>query len=138
MLDINKDPDAWVAPGPRNVERPDNSALGPIWKPTLSRYQVAAMRPYGCWRCTDGREVLFNRRYRPILERRPGQSVRAIAAHQWVLWVQQIWFYNEQTPEPVRRQRTNAVLMQWGLPQLPKRVPAQALDGNPWVEVLAC
>jgi RecA-family ATPase len=30
--------------------------------------------PYGKWTCADGREVLFNRSYWPILERRPAQQ----------------------------------------------------------------
>lgn len=136
MLDINKDHGAWRTPWPRSLTGPAELRALPGQNKPLSRYAVAAMRPYGMWTCADGREVIFNRRYRPILERRPGQRVRAIAAHQWVPWISQIWFYNEQTPEPVRRQRTNTVLMEWGLPLLPKRVPAQAVDGNPWVAVV--
>jgi len=27
---------------------------------------------YGLWRCADGREVLFDREYDPIMARRPG------------------------------------------------------------------
>jgi hypothetical protein len=30
--------------------------------------------PYGIWICADGREVLFNRAYTPIWQRRPGQT----------------------------------------------------------------
>lgn len=41
-------------------------------------------RLYGLWRCEDGREVLFNRGYRPIWERRPGQAARMADPKEWV------------------------------------------------------
>src|ERR1019366_697539 len=30
--------------------------------------------PFGKWTCADGREVLFNRNYKPIWQRYPGQA----------------------------------------------------------------
>jgi len=33
--------------------------------------------PYGRWVCADGREVIFNREYWPILQRYPGEPVKA-------------------------------------------------------------
>jgi hypothetical protein len=33
--------------------------------------------PYGLWTCPDGREVLFNRDYRSVLERRGGRVTAA-------------------------------------------------------------
>ena len=36
------------------------------------------MRPYGMWTVADGRQVLFNRNYRPILERYPGAPAKAV------------------------------------------------------------
>ncbi len=36
-----------------------------------------AMVPYGRWTCADGRQVLFNHQYWPILERRLGEPVTA-------------------------------------------------------------
>ena len=41
-------------------------------------------RLYGRWRCRDGREVLFNRGYRPLWERRPGQPVAIANPKEWV------------------------------------------------------
>src|SRR5262245_31093525 len=42
------------------------------------------MVPYGKWTCADGREVLHNRAYRPILEKYPGQPARAARSGEWV------------------------------------------------------
>jgi hypothetical protein len=50
------------------------------------------MRPYGMWTCADSRQVLFNRRYRPILERRPGQPVRAIGYMIVTVTLRAMWY----------------------------------------------
>ena len=50
--------------------------------------------PYGMWCCADGRQVLFNREYKPIWERRGGPAVAA-AGSEWVEWLRQEWFYGE-------------------------------------------
>jgi hypothetical protein len=52
---------------------------------------------YGAWRCKNGREVLFNRFYEPILERQsPQQSAVDACATEWVKdIVSQAWFYTE-------------------------------------------
>lgn len=60
--------------------------------------------PYGQWTCEDGREVLFNREYQPILEIRDG--VRAYCDHnEWVgkhsPIVKTQYFYDDLT-SPVR------------------------------------
>jgi hypothetical protein len=41
-------------------------------------------RLYGRWRCYDGREVLFNRSYQPLWERRAGQPVEMANPSEWV------------------------------------------------------
>jgi hypothetical protein len=99
-----------------------------------------AALPYGQWTCADGRRVLFNRRYRPILERLPDGQVRAMN-YQWVTFIRQTWFYNEQTEPRERWRNANGALARWGLPPLPKR-PWRRLGeypphhGNPWLSIL--
>lgn len=72
--------------------------------------------PYGVWQAADGREVLFNRRYIPLFERRPGGPVTAADPAEWVLFVRQAWFYNDGHTETERRERARAALRAWGLP----------------------
>jgi hypothetical protein len=50
--------------------------------------------PYGMWICADGREVLHNRRYKPIWERRDG-IVSAAHRNEHVEHVAAIWFYDD-------------------------------------------
>src|SRR5260221_14513443 len=52
--------------------------------------------PYGCWTCADGREVLFNRRYVPIYERRPGEPARVADHDEWVPWTEQRWLFTDR------------------------------------------
>lgn len=50
--------------------------------------------PYGCWTCDGGREVLFNRFYKPIWQRIDG-AVLAADADEWIRWTSQQWFYSD-------------------------------------------
>jgi hypothetical protein len=58
--------------------------------------------PYGMYVCADGREVLFNRLYEPILQRRPGEGVSEIDRKEYVESIRQGWLYGgghwEDTP----------------------------------------
>jgi hypothetical protein len=63
--------------------------------------------PYGLWTCADGREVLFNRYYRPSHERYPGQPARSADPIEWVPWKQQEWFFNDG----------NAPVSYWDVPR---------------------
>jgi hypothetical protein len=78
--------------------------------------------PYGIWTCADGREVLFNRRYRPLWERRPGTSATAANPDEWVSWKTQSWFFNDgnlpwNKHDDGRRSlaRCKQVLREWGV-----------------------
>lgn len=51
--------------------------------------------PYGVWTDKDGREVLFNRFYRPIWQRRNG-IVSAADSAERVAWQTQAWLYDER------------------------------------------
>ena len=63
--------------------------------------------PYGKWTCADGREVFFNRYYKPIWERM-GSKVSVADPDEWVKWVKQEWFYDDlTTPYPLFYARGN-------------------------------
>jgi hypothetical protein len=64
-----------------------------------SRSSDRARLPYGCWTCADGRQVLFNRGYLPILERAgPGHPAVTADLFEWVPFVKQEWFFNDGNP----------------------------------------
>ena len=76
---------------------------------------------YGLWKARDGREVAFNRQYRPILQRRPGGPVEAADGDEWVRWSRLRYFYNDGHPEQEKRRRSCAGLLAAGWP--PESVP---------------
>jgi hypothetical protein len=69
--------------------------------------------PYGMWTCEDGREVLFNRFYKPIWQRLPGKPPQPADPNEWVPWKRQRWFYDDGT----RNKSTCAkgILVEWGI-----------------------
>lgn len=75
--------------------------------------------PYGKWTCADGREVLFNRDYKPIWQRRPGHAAEPADRQEWVPFERQEWYYQDGQ-QPWRNadaeKRSNRVLESWGLP----------------------
>ena len=72
--------------------------------------------PYGVWTCLDGREVLFDRRYRPLWERQKGSPPRRADATEWVAHiVGQQFFYDYGTPKAARRSAALAALAAWGI-----------------------
>jgi hypothetical protein len=70
--------------------------------------------PYGCYHCADGREVLFDRQYRPICQRYPGQAPTLAEPGEWVHWVRQEWFYDDGARSR-RVKIAEAKLMEWGM-----------------------
>lgn len=116
----------------------------------LSKFETWKLSvPYGLWICADGREVLFNRKYHPILERLPDGTVRAADPYEWVHWVNQTWFFNDGNtpwwPTATAREtlkRINTKLAEWGFKPLPKppryrgysRPPETRI--NPWVHTI--
>lgn len=55
--------------------------------------------PYGKWTCVDGREVLFNRCYEPIWQRKPGGDPAPADPTEWIHWQRQEWFYRDDHSE---------------------------------------
>ena len=51
--------------------------------------------PYGLWTCADGREVLFNREYQPIYQRKNGVLSPA-DPNEWVDYTSQRFFYSDR------------------------------------------
>lgn len=74
--------------------------------------------PYGMWTCADGREVLFNRDYKPIWQRRTGGPAEQADADEWVRFERQEWFYlDHNTPwvNKASKRRCEAILQDWGV-----------------------
>jgi hypothetical protein len=85
--------------------------------------------PYGKWTCADGREVLFNRGYKPILQRRPGLPAQSADPMEFVSYVEQEFFFDDYTAPwriPPRKASEhslavcNAILKAWGFAPLPR------------------
>jgi hypothetical protein len=109
-----------------------DSERGSMTEMTYREFRLRC--PYGIWRCADRREVLFNRQYWPILERRPDEPVKPANPNEWVHWVAQDWFFEDaNSPWHPRRYkvaadslaRCNCVLAEWGYPPLPKPAPTK-------------
>ena len=86
------------------------------------------MVPYGRWTTSDRREVLFNRSYWPVLERRPGERAKAARPSEWVDDIVQSDYFFDDWSVPWRSTNKacqsslaacNKVLREWGMPPLP-------------------
>jgi len=95
-------------------------------KKWLEIHKRAALRtyfPYGKYICADGREVLFNRGYTPIFERKNG-VVKKADRNEWVEHIKQEWFYDDLTsPYPPISNRKSLllcvkILNEWGVHDL--------------------
>src|SRR5262245_43310173 len=103
----------------------------------LSEWKLAC--PYGMWTCADGREVLFNRSYWPILERGKDLAVRAAKPGEWIPHCEQEWFFDDSNPPwsghsngAETLARINAVLADWALPTLSPPPKDEPWDGKLW------
>ena len=56
--------------------------------------------PYGLWITESGREVLFNRSYWPILERRQGEPAKPARPSEWVEGIVQSDYFFDDWPAP--------------------------------------
>ena len=72
-------------------------------------------QPYGIWTCADGRQVIFNRRYKPMWQRLLDGRVVLADPTEWVHWRQQDWFYDDGTPTGEVDSSIGAALKSWGL-----------------------
>ena len=55
--------------------------------------------PYGLWRCANGTEVLFNRRYQPVWRRHSAAPASGDIPEpdEWIAWTEQHWFCRGDT-----------------------------------------
>lgn len=71
--------------------------------------------PYGKWVCESGREVIYDRAYRPLIEILPDGALKEGNINEFVSAVSdKIWVYDDSTPEPEKIPRGIALLRQWG------------------------
>lgn len=70
--------------------------------------------PYGSYHCADGREVLFDRDYCPIVSRSPGSPAVLADPSEQILFTRQKWFYDDVTPEPTKLKIATAKIKEWG------------------------
>jgi len=76
------------------------------------------------WTCRDGREVLFDRQYKPLWQRRAGQSAERADPLERVPFTEQTWFYtdgNSPRFNPATERRCKQVLVEWSVPQEPRK-----------------
>lgn len=98
--------------------------------------------PYGVWTCHGGRQVMFNRMYWPILERRHKGALAVPAqSGEWVKYKTAEHFFDDYSA-PWRRHangrrtvgafnglwRVNEALREWGMPTLADPPPAPKRD----------
>lgn len=86
--------------------------------------------PYGMWTCADGRQVFFNRSYRPIWQRRPGMAAEKADPGEWVNWRRQDYLFSDRNPpwqNSKTRSRVDRVLSDFlcGEPMHPNKWEAE-------------
>jgi hypothetical protein len=74
-----------------------------------------ALLPYGIWRCADGSELLFNRRYEVIHARDRRGKPLSIEPNSRVEWAEQKWYYTDVTPPFDKIRAGLAALAAWGI-----------------------
>jgi hypothetical protein len=116
----------------RGVKSMSTEADMPARQIHASRREVKLRNryPYGFWTCPDGRQVLFDRNYKPVWQRYPGQSATPADPNEWVSWSKQEWFFDDGSPpweRPVNGAvkkvvaHCEAVLAEWGIQDAPPR-----------------
>jgi hypothetical protein len=63
----------------------------------VKKFDYRTSLSYGVWRCADGSEVLFDRRYQPMRRRHPDGHVTAADPAERIPFTEQVWFYNDAT-----------------------------------------
>lgn len=78
----------------------------------------SAAWPYGVFICASGREVMFNRRYKPMWQRDSAEApARPADPAEWVAGiVEQHWYYSAATAFEDRPALFRPELEAWGLP----------------------
>jgi hypothetical protein len=97
--------------------------------PEPMRYRL----PYGLWTCVDGREVLFNRDYKPIWQRHSGEAATVADRDEWISYVDQKWFYGDHSAPWLKGREAQATLAQcedtlavWGVAHLSRETEVPA------------
>lgn len=71
--------------------------------------------PYGKWTTKSGREVIYDRAYRPLIERAPDGTLREGNLHEWVRdIVKNDYTYNLEPTEKTKIAKAKTALTSWG------------------------
>lgn len=85
----------------------------------LTRFMRRQCLPYCHIALPSGREVMFNRSYRPIFERHGSGPATPITEHEWVSeWAPSraaTYAYTDGTPERSKIANAKALLKDWGI-----------------------
>lgn len=86
---------------------------------TLVKPFMRSRLPYGKWTREDGSEVLFNRGYQPIWQRKSQSSAaEEIGRGEWVNHVKEEWFYDDGSSpwfDGKTLKKCEAILEEWGV-----------------------
>ena len=86
--------------------------------------------PYGCYHCADEREVLFDRDYAPLCERRPGEAPKLANPCEWINFEWQENFYDDGTPRREKLAIGKTKLEEWGMLQVVLDAINEAICGS--------
>ena len=105
--------------GSNTAVRAKNEIKGATSAPPEATARRRDALPYGKWTCADGREVLFNRDYKPIWQRTADGRVSEAEASERVPYEEQEWFYDDNNRPWTDRELSEklvATLEAWGIP----------------------
>jgi hypothetical protein len=57
------------------------------------RVVEALAHPYGIWSCDDGTEIMFDRAYRPMWKRSPGDAASPMQGWERIKWQRQDYLF---------------------------------------------
>ncbi len=140
MPTLNNPPDhgaePWLAPhgsgsgiGGRHLNQ---------WPGRARSWDRVVNLPYGLWRCHDGREIVFNRLYQPLIVKTPTGEFQPADRGDLVRYVAQFWFYDDGHVEREKRERATSMLRRAGWSGFENALARAALPRPKWDSRCRC